>query len=101
MHYRKKPDQPENVESDTKDKTIAVYECIAKFIGREGRHELSLNRGDIVKVLEMKDNGWWYVQDWHGLSGWVSSSFLKDIHDGLNTSESIKKKIGKSYVKNN
>lgn len=44
----------------------------------------------------MKDNGWWYVQDWHGLSGWVSSSFLKDIHDGLNSTESIKKKLGTS-----
>ena len=74
------------------NREVAVYECISTFTGNQDKHEIKLNRGDIVSVLEKKDNGWWYVRDWHGRTGWAPASYLKDVHEEFFDE---KRKIGK------
>ena len=76
-----------------------MHECVSTFVGKPEKFEINLNRGDMVNVIERKDNGWCYVRDWHGRTGWAPASYLKDIHSNLSHEKYIyMKKIGKPLV---
>ena len=36
---------------------LTLYKCMAKFSGSSDRFEISLNKNDVVKVLDRKDHG--------------------------------------------
>ena len=41
----------------TETKNVAVYICKAQFKGSDERHELTINKGDHVNVLDKTDGG--------------------------------------------
>lgn len=41
----------------TETKNVAVYICKANFIGDAEKHELTINKGDHVNVLDKTDGG--------------------------------------------
>ncbi len=47
----------------------------------------------MVHLLEEKENGWWYVRDWHGRAGWVPASYLRDVHTSELDADSNRNKI--------
>ena len=71
-----------------------MYECTSSFTGKTEKFEITLHRGDMVQVLEKKDNGWWYVRDWHGISGWAPAAYLKDVHGGSSEESGVKRRVG-------
>ena len=38
---------------------------------------LNLGRGQVIRVIQATEGEWWYVEDRHGLRGYVPSQFLK------------------------
>lgn len=47
--------------------------------GKDNEIIATLTIGNIVTLIEKSDNGWW-LMDFEGISGYVSSSFLKKTH---------------------
>ena len=45
----------------TETKNVAVYICKANFTGDAEKHELTINKGDHVNVLDKTDGGEWIL----------------------------------------
>uniref|UniRef100_H2YLR2 SH3 and PX domain-containing protein 2A n=1 Tax=Ciona savignyi TaxID=51511 RepID=H2YLR2_CIOSA len=54
---------------------------------------LSLTAGQIVKVLEQSDNGWWFVSE-NGNDGWVPSNYLEAKHKSEPIQSDVSPKMG-------
>lgn len=54
------------------------YVSIATFADEE-EGSVSFQEGDIVYVLEKKDEGWWYVKTASDVCGWAPSSYLRPM----------------------
>ena len=52
------------------------YVATSDFQGEEDSAQLSVKAGDIIKVLNKDDSGWWMVVR-EDEAGWVPSSYLK------------------------
>ena len=53
-----------------------MHECTVAF-KKTKQYELSVNKGDNVKVLIKNNNGWWYVLGKEAEFGWVPASHFK------------------------
>ena len=58
-----------------------LYQSMADFTGSPEQSELSLNKNTMVKVLDKRDHGWWFVEDFHGRAGWAPATYLKPVLD--------------------
>ncbi|KAF8078956.1 myosin-1 [Lyophyllum atratum] len=53
---------------------VPTYRAKFAFAGEEG--EMSLEKDDVVEVVEKDDNGWWLVKK-NGLEGWAPNNYLE------------------------
>ncbi|EJD03816.1 uncharacterized protein FOMMEDRAFT_106001 [Fomitiporia mediterranea MF3/22] len=63
------PPPPPSAEPD-----VEMYKSKFAFEGQEG--EMSLQKGDLVELVEKDDNGWWLVKK-DGEEGWTPSNYLE------------------------
>ena len=38
---------------------------------------ISMNRGQVIRVIQVTNGEWWYVEDRHGDRGYVPHSYLR------------------------
>ena len=72
----------ERIKSRKDDSSDDVY-CTLEQCEVDG--EMTLSKGDCVRVLEKAATGWWLVQNDEGLKGWAPSNFLYptlEVEDG-------------------
>uniref|UniRef100_A0A8C7YCE3 Neutrophil cytosolic factor 1 n=1 Tax=Oryzias sinensis TaxID=183150 RepID=A0A8C7YCE3_9TELE len=63
---------------------LDTYRVIADF-EKTSKHELNLQDGDLVEILEKNSNGWWFCQC-EAKRGWVPASYLEPL-DGPEEAE--------------
>ncbi|XP_061902491.1 neutrophil cytosol factor 1 isoform X1 [Entelurus aequoreus] len=65
---------------------LDTYRVIADFI-KTSKHELNLHSGDLVEIVEKKQNGWWFCQC-DIKRGWAPASYLEPL-DGPEETEDV------------
>ncbi|XP_040907347.1 neutrophil cytosol factor 1 [Toxotes jaculatrix] len=56
---------------------LDTYRVIADFT-KTSKHEISLNTGDLVEIVEKNQNGWWFCQC-DSKRGWIPASYLEPL----------------------
>ncbi|XP_061558342.1 neutrophil cytosol factor 1 [Phycodurus eques] len=62
------------------------YRVIADFT-KTSKHELNLRTGDLVEIVEKKQNGWWFCQC-ETKRGWAPATYLEPL-DGPEEAEDV------------
>uniref|UniRef100_G3QCC0 Neutrophil cytosolic factor 1 n=2 Tax=Gasterosteus aculeatus aculeatus TaxID=481459 RepID=G3QCC0_GASAC len=63
---------------------LDTYRVIADF-EKTSKHEINLQTGDLVEIVEKNQNGWWFCQ-YESKRGWIPASYLEPL-DGPEEAE--------------
>ncbi|KAF3705563.1 Neutrophil cytosolic factor 1 [Channa argus] len=75
---------------------LDTYRVIADFL-KTSKHELNLQTGDLVEIVEKSQNGWWFCE-FESKHGWVPASYLEPL-DGPEEAEDAEPNYeGELYV---
>ncbi|XP_068188148.1 neutrophil cytosol factor 1 [Antennarius striatus] len=78
-------EQARGVASDISGPIILdTYRVIADFT-KTSKHEINLNTGDLVEIVEKNQNGWWFCQC-ESKRGWAPAAYLEPL-DGPEEAE--------------